>query len=70
MGTDQLGDKMSGGNVAYIAYCMAIDCRDIHGVALPMWHETPPEIKEAWERAAVAAIAWERDGVVTLTRPE
>lgn len=68
--SNQLGDKMTPGNVAYLAYCMAVDCRDIHGVELPLWHNTPLKIKQAWERAAQASIDWNRDGMVTLTRPE
>lgn len=62
--------EMSPGNVAYLAYCMHVNGKSIHGEDLPMWHEVHPRVKDAWENAALAAIEYNVNGIVTITRPE
>jgi hypothetical protein len=60
--------EMSPGNVAYLAYCMHVHSKSVHGEDLPMWHEVTPRIKDAWENAAIAVIEYNHTGRVTLVR--
>jgi hypothetical protein len=44
------------GRVAYEAYCATTDWKSlVSGAPLPQWSEVKPEIKNAWENAALAA---------------
>ena len=72
MAQGQLGDsdKLTPGNVAYIAYGQQVNFVAFNGDPMPMWNEALPLIRDAWEVAARAAIDWDKNGMVTLTRPE
>ena len=62
------------GNIArsaYDAYCQARQWQSYEGKPLPQFHQQTPELKAAWELAALAAIrerpsrsfsGWARDG--------
>lgn len=47
------------GQVAYLAYKDASDGKSlISGAPLPQWHEQRQEIRDAWDAAADAVIAY------------
>jgi hypothetical protein len=59
-------EKMSAGNIAYLAYGQHTEFKNFLGQPMPWWHNLPNNIKEAWEKAATAATEWNNNGMTTL----
>lgn len=65
----RMTDRITLGNVAYIAYGQQVEFKSWNGQSMPLWGELSDKIRNAWEKAAIAAIEWHNDGVTTLTKP-
>jgi hypothetical protein len=48
--------EMTYGQVAYEAYVTSCKGKSVRGEPLPPWWEQRPEIREHWERAAIAVV--------------
>ena len=55
-------EEKSPGQVGYEAYGEQQSWLNYQGLPMPTWSEVPEDIKQAWEVAAAAVLAYECEG--------